>query len=385
MSSHAAAVVRSLGLGVLLILGGCASESTLAPTPAIYTGPGARTQFSTATSAEVSQRKTLLYVTDRAPVVVPNGALSYGSDRSRQMSFGSVAIEIDRTQSSGGELRVGAVEKIGEVPRTPYPMQARPEGFRRAPAAVAAHEKAVGELQAEVANRLAGAARKEVVVFIHGYNNTFDDAVRSTANLCQFLGEEFVCVVLSWPAGGSRGVLFGYNVDRESGEFAVADMRKAIRAIAETKGVQKVHFLAHSRGADVMTSALQQLGIESYVSETSLSARLKVANIVMVAPDMDIDVAASRIFTAGSDPHLRFGRGPKPSATFQQGDLHLTVYDWGLEPLDAAARHHLLEILEERYGRRSAMITSQLPVDRWEMVDHAIEQARRKNSRNRPT
>jgi transposase len=35
----------------------------------------------------------------------------------------------------------------------------------------------------------------------------------------------------------------------------------------------------------------------------------------------------------------------------------------GLEPLDAAARHDLLDILEERYGRRSTIITSQIPVD----------------------
>src|SRR5947199_4533934 len=39
--------------------------------------------------------------------------------------------------------------------------------------------------------------------------------------------------------------------------------------------------------------------------------------------------------------------------------------DWGLQPLDAAARHDLLEILEERYGRRSTIITSQIPVDKW--------------------
>ena len=45
-----------------------------------------------------------------------------------------------------------------------------------------------------------------------------------------------------------------------------------------------------------------------------------------------------------------------------------TYDDWGLEPLDAAARHDLLEILEERYGRRSTMITSQLPVDRWHEI-----------------
>jgi hypothetical protein len=32
---------------------------------------------------------------------------------------------------------------------------------------------------------------------------------------------------------------------------------------------------------------------------------------------------------------------------------------------DAGARHDLLEILDERYGRRSTIVTSQLPVDRW--------------------
>ena len=46
----------------------------------------------------------------------------------------------------------------------------------------------------------------------------------------------------------------------------------------------------------------------------------------------------------------------------------LILDDWGLEPLDAAARHDLLEILEERHGRRSTIITSQLPVDKWHAV-----------------
>jgi DNA replication protein DnaC len=43
----------------------------------------------------------------------------------------------------------------------------------------------------------------------------------------------------------------------------------------------------------------------------------------------------------------------------------LILDDWGLAPLDAAARHDLLEILEERYGRRSTIVTSQIPVDKW--------------------
>jgi esterase/lipase superfamily enzyme len=314
-----------MGLFILLSVCGCVSETVLAPTPAIYTQAGPRTQFRTAAATQGPGTGSLLYVTDRAPVIGPDGALAYGSDRSRQMSFGSVAIDVVRSGGSG-ELHVGAIRKSGEFPRTPYPMQARQDGFRRSPQAVSAHEQAVSGLQAEVARRLALTQRKELVIFIHGYNNSFEDAVRSTGNLCQFLGEEFVCVVLSWPAGGSRGALLGYNVDRESGEFAVSDMRKAIRAIAETPGVRKAHLMAHSRGRDVMTSALQQLGIESHVAGTSLSSRLKVANILLFAPDMDLDVAAARIFTVGSDPDLPVGRAPRPSATFQQGDVHLTVY-----------------------------------------------------------
>jgi DNA replication protein DnaC len=43
----------------------------------------------------------------------------------------------------------------------------------------------------------------------------------------------------------------------------------------------------------------------------------------------------------------------------------LILDDWGLAPLDAAARHDLLEVLEARYGRRSTVITSQVPVDKW--------------------
>ncbi len=39
--------------------------------------------------------------------------------------------------------------------------------------------------------------------------------------------------------------------------------------------------------------------------------------------------------------------------------------DWGLEALDASARRDLYEILEERYGRRSTILTSQVPVGKW--------------------
>jgi len=48
------------------------------------------------------------------------------------------------------------------------------------------------------------------------------------------------------------------------------------------------------------------------------------------------------------------------------GGVHLLVLDdWGLRPLDGATRQDFLEILEERYGRRSTIIASQVSVDKW--------------------
>jgi DNA replication protein DnaC len=58
------------------------------------------------------------------------------------------------------------------------------------------------------------------------------------------------------------------------------------------------------------------------------------------------------------------GRYARILRTLSRVDL-LILDDWGLEPLDAGARHDLLEILEERHGRRSTLITSQIPVDKW--------------------
>jgi DNA replication protein DnaC len=61
------------------------------------------------------------------------------------------------------------------------------------------------------------------------------------------------------------------------------------------------------------------------------------------------------------------GRHPRLLRTLGRAEL-LILDDWGLEPLDAAARHDILEILDDRYGRHSTIVTSQLPVERWHQL-----------------
>ena len=58
------------------------------------------------------------------------------------------------------------------------------------------------------------------------------------------------------------------------------------------------------------------------------------------------------------------GRYARLLKQFARVDL-LILDDWGPEPLLAEQQRDLLEIVEDRYGAGSLIITSQLPIDRW--------------------
>jgi DNA replication protein DnaC len=58
------------------------------------------------------------------------------------------------------------------------------------------------------------------------------------------------------------------------------------------------------------------------------------------------------------------GSYPKHIDRIERHDL-LIIDDFGLQPLTPTARMMLLEIIEDRHGKRSTIISSQLPVDKW--------------------
>jgi esterase/lipase superfamily enzyme len=311
------------------------------PTPSLYHGPEATPLFTAVPPARQTPSIDLFYATDRAPQSDPQDSSPYSADRSRSMAFGSVRVEVgdgiswDRLveQSTSGErtdpilLTLGPTQELGRFPPVTYKIVPTAHGFIRDAGSIDSHEQALAQFQAELGRRVAESPRKEVVLFVHGYNETFADAAFKMSELCHFLGREYVCAIFSWPAAGTRGILFGYNTDRESGEFAVEHLKKTIRMIADTPGVERVDLLAHSRGTDVLTSALALLNIETYITRTSLRERLKIANVVLLAPDMDFDIAVAKIFSVVSDPELPYGDTPRPRAEFRTpGPPHLTVY-----------------------------------------------------------
>ncbi len=323
------------------VLAGCATTHPMMPTPALYTGPQAKPLFTEMHAADQTPSLDLLFITDRAPAQSADAPEPYTADRSRSIAFGSTTIlfgegvtwgtlvkqSLATERTTSLELKLGPTQELGRFPRIPYAVTEAAGGFTRTPAVIDAHEAASQALQAEVARRLALSPRKEVVLYVHGYNNTFEDAAVTMGELCQFLGREFVCAIYTWPAGGSRGILFGYDVDYESSVYATEHLRKTIRTIAQTPGLERIHLLAHSRGTDVLVTALADLNYEAYMQQSTFAQRYKVGNIVLMAPDIDIDVFGAKLFKALSDPDTPYGPAPNPRMMIERPPgFHITIY-----------------------------------------------------------
>ena len=75
-------------------------------------------------------------------------------------------------------------------------------------------------------------------------------------------------------------------------------------------------------------------------------------------------VCAHAAFVRGTTYAHGDGSFGKRLASLAKTEL-LILDDWGLAPLNQGERNDLLEVLDDRVGTRSTLITSQLPVDDW--------------------
>ena len=305
---------------VLILLGsGCASDvRELMPTPAIFQVPAAREIFDTVPAARRSHIVDLLYITDRAPDPTPQPQLPYGQQRSRQIAFGAAEVALlpamdwqELTHQSLAdprkqpiELRLVSTRELGTYPLEPYPLQRKTGGSARDPIVMEWHRRSNAALQAEVARRLAEAPSGEVMLYVHGFNETFATAAYTAAELCHFFGRTHLCSFFTWPAASTGNPLTSYASTTESAQYSVGHLKKAIRTIARTPGVQRLHLLAHSRGTALLLYALRELSLEAVANGEDPADAFKFGHWVLMSPDIDAQVASQQLEIFASDPDL---------------------------------------------------------------------------------
>jgi esterase/lipase superfamily enzyme len=305
-------------LGATLQIGCATKVRELMPTPTVFHLPTAQAIFDDVPVERRTDYIDLLYITDRAPDARPDAELPYGQERARSVGFGSAQVAL-RPPMTWDELRrhslsdprsteiamkLGAVKELGRYPAGPYPVEATKKGFRRGARVMEAHRRANTALKSEVQRRLKAAPSGEVVLYVHGFNETFATAAYTAAELCHFFGRAHVCGLFTWPASSTGNPLISFTSTTESATYSVGHLKKTIRTLAQTPGVEGLHLLAHSRGSALLLNAIRELCIEAIASGESPSEALKFENWVLMSPDIDAAVARAQLEIFASDPDL---------------------------------------------------------------------------------
>ena len=119
-----------------------------------------------------------------------------------------------------------------------------------------------------------------------------------------------------------------------SGEFSIFHLKETLRVLSDLPGLDRIHIVAHSRGTDVVTTALRELIIESRAAGRNPRDSLRVATLILAAPDLDFSVVRQRLIAEHFGP--AFGR--------------ITVY---MNPQDSALGLAQLLMAGTRFGRLS--------------------------------
>ena len=297
-------IVSLVCLALLLV--GCSGARKMMPTPNVHLDEN-RDFYGDLHPRLKSTEVPLFFVTDRAPEQDEQGNLRYGYGRSNSLAFGSAVVDLGRDitweellEASRTQLRLKSVnlelrdvKEIVRGPGTPLPYAKIDGKIVERPDLVKQNEDAIQAFRHAMIEQLKLTPRKEVFIFIHGYHNTFDDAAFAMAELWHFMGRIGVPIIYTWPAGYPG--MFGYTYDRESSEFTVYHLRKVLSQIASIPEVEKVHLIAHSRGTDVAVTALRELTLQARAAGIDPQEKLKMHNIILAAPDLDLQVAEQRM------------------------------------------------------------------------------------------
>jgi esterase/lipase superfamily enzyme len=127
---------------------------------------------------------------------------------------------------------------------------------------------------------------RHVLVFVHGFNNRFEDAVFRFAQFVNDSRAQVVPILFTWP---SKAKWYKYGYDRESVEYSRAELESGLRFLAKDPEVGEISVLAHSMGNWVTLEALRQMAIrDGKVAE-------KIHNVILAAPDVGVHVAYKQI------------------------------------------------------------------------------------------
>ncbi len=146
-----------------------------------------------------------------------------------------------------------------------------------------------GDPVAALADQAAG---RDVLVYVHGYHESFETSAISAAELSDGIKFSGATVLFAWP---SKEALLDYGYDRESALWSRDAFQEVLESLVRNAMVGRVHLVAHSMGALLALETLRQLWSAGGTGDVDA----KFGAIVLAAPDIDIDLFATTVKRIG--------------------------------------------------------------------------------------
>jgi esterase/lipase superfamily enzyme len=213
-----------------------------------------------------AQTVDMLVATTRAPVAQPPGVM-FDGERGAGLAFADIAISVPPDEA----------RKIGDVQ---WPSSS-PGDPARDFVTLRADRLDLKEARARFDRRIAQTPGRHVLVFVHGYNTRFEEAVYRFAQIAHDSHADVLPVLFTWP---SRGRVFDYLYDRDSATYSRDALEAVLQALAKDPNVAQISILAHSMGNVVAVEALRQMAIR----DRAIAPKIK--DVMLAAPDLDVDV-----------------------------------------------------------------------------------------------
>jgi esterase/lipase superfamily enzyme len=140
----------------------------------------------------------------------------------------------------------------------------------------------------------------DAVIYVHGFNNTMAEGVYRVAQMHHDLQVPGVAVHYAWP---SRGSALGYVHDRDSVLFARSGLVELLDEV-KAAGAREIVIVAHSMGSFLTMESLRQM-----VLADGSAALDRLSGVVLISPDLDLDVFRSQAKDIGElpQPFVIFG------------------------------------------------------------------------------
>jgi esterase/lipase superfamily enzyme len=261
--------LRTIILPLVLLLSACAPRGTFTPVPADRDGGVGQTIFVGTTRVDDAE-----------------GGGDFGFGRADALSLLQYDISIPKNREPGA---------LSWPPRTRKPDPAR--DFLTASAIAFASPEA---FRAALRKESRESGQTSAVIYVHGFNVNMAEGVYRFVQMHHDLQVPAIAAHYSWP---SRGSALGYIHDRDSALFARRGLQDMLEEVSAS-GITDVTIVSHSLGASLTMETLRQIALEG-----KNAVLRRVRGVVLIQPDIDVDVFRSQARDIGQlpQPFVIFG------------------------------------------------------------------------------